>query len=98
MSLPVVLRPEARAEFDDAFDWYEQQRPGLGVDFVTQVQETFDRISATPERYAQIFHDIRRVVVRRFPYSIFYKVEAQQVVVLAVFHSRRNPRIWQERA
>jgi plasmid stabilization system protein ParE len=98
MSLPVVLRPEARAEFDDAFDWYEQQRPGLGVDFVTQVQEAFDRISAAPEQYAQIFHDIRRVVVRRFPYSIFYKVESQQVVVLAVFHSRRNPRIWQERA
>ena len=98
MSLPVVLRPEARAEFDDALDWYEQQRPGLGVDFVTQVQEVFDRIGATPERYAQIFQDIRRVVVRRFPYSIFYKVESQQVVVLAVFHSRRNPRIWQERA
>jgi plasmid stabilization system protein ParE len=98
MSLPVVLRPEARAEFDEAFDWYEQQRSGLGVDFTTQVQEVFDRISATPERYAQIFQDIRRVVVRRFPYSIFYKVESRQVVVLAVFHSRRNPRIWQERA
>jgi plasmid stabilization system protein ParE len=45
MSLPVVLRPEARAEFDDAFDWYEQQRPGLGVDLVAQVQEVLDRIS-----------------------------------------------------
>ena len=45
MSLPIVLRQEARAEFDDAFDWYEQRRPGLGVDFVGQVQEVFDRIS-----------------------------------------------------
>ena len=98
MSLPVVLRPEARDEFDEAFDWYEQQRSGLGVDFVAQVQEVFDRISATPERYAQIFQDIRRVVVQRFPYSIFYKIESQQVVVLAVFHSRRNPKIWQARA
>ena len=97
MSLPVVLRPEARAEFDEAFDWYEQQRPGVGVDFVTQVQEVFDRISPTPERYAQIFQDIRRVVVQRFPYSLFYKVEPQQVVVLAVFHSRRNPKIWRAR-
>jgi len=51
MSLPIVLRLEARAEFDEAFDWYEQQRPGLGVDFVTQVQEVLERISATPERY-----------------------------------------------
>ena len=58
MSLPVVLRPEARAEFDEAFDWYEQQRSGLGVDFVTQVQEVFDRISAThrsgTRRYSKI--------------------------------------------
>lgn len=98
MSRPVVLRPEARAEFDEAFDWYEQQRSGLGVDFVIQMQEVFDLSSATPERYAQIFQDIRRVVGRHFPYSIFYKVEPQQVVVLVVFHSRRNPKIWQARA
>lgn len=49
MSLPVVLRSEARAEFDEAFDWYEQQRAGLGVDFVAHVQVALDRISATPE-------------------------------------------------
>ena len=98
MSLPVVLRPEARVEFDEAFDWYEQRRLGLGVDFVAQVQEVFDRISTTPGLYAQIFHEVRRGVVRRFPYSVFYKVEPQQVVVLAVFHSNRDPKIWQARA
>ena len=98
MSLPVVLRPEARAEFDDAFDWYEQQRPGLGVDFVAHVQEVLDQIGATPGLYGQVFRDVRRVVVQRFPYSVFYKVEPQQVVVLAVFHSSRDPKIWQARA
>ena len=98
MSLPVVLRAEARAEFDDAFDWYEQQRPGLGVNFLAQVQEVLDRIGTKPELYAQIFHDVRRAVVQRFPYSVFYIVESQQVVVLAVFHSRRDPKIWQTRA
>lgn len=98
MSLPVVFRPEARAEFDESFDWYERQRSGLGVDFVTQVQEILDQISATPELYAQMFQDVRRAVVQHFPYSVFYKVEPQQVVILAVFHSRRNPKIWQARA
>ena len=98
MSLPLVLRPEARAEFDDAFDWYERQRPGLGVDFVTQVQDVLDRISTAPELYAQIFQDIRRAVVQRFPYSIFYKIEPRQIVVLALFHSKRDPKIWQARA
>jgi plasmid stabilization system protein ParE len=97
MNLPVVLRSEARAEFDEAFDWYEQQRPGLGVDFVMRVQEVLDRISAMPELYEQVFQDVRRGVVRRFPYSVFYKVETDQILVLAIFHSKRDPSIWQAR-
>jgi plasmid stabilization system protein ParE len=78
MSLPVVLRPEARAEFDEAFDWYERRRPGLGVDFVAQIQDVFDRISTTPELYAQICRDVRRGVVRCLPYSVFYKKHYRQ--------------------
>ena len=98
MSLPVVLRPEARAEFDEAVDWYEQQRAGLGADFVAQVQAVLDRISTAPDLYAQVFREVRRAVVRRFPYAILYKVEPQHVVVLAVFHGRRDPKLWQARA
>ncbi len=97
VNLPVVLRPAARAEFDEAFDWYEQQRPGLGVDFATQVQEVLDRIGATPLLYPQVFQEVRRVVVQRFPYSVFYKVEPQRMVVLAIFHSRRDPKTWRTR-
>jgi len=93
----VVLRPEARAEFDDAFDWYERQRPGLGVDFVAHVQAVFDEIAARPEMYAAVLQDARRATVRRFPYSVYYRIEPQRVVVLAVFHSRRDPKIRQER-
>lgn len=68
----VLLRREARADFDDAFDWYERQRPGLGVDFVTHVQAVFDEIGARPETYADVFPDVRRATVHRFPYSVFY--------------------------
>jgi plasmid stabilization system protein ParE len=67
MSLPVVLRPEARAEFDEAFDWYEERLAGLGVDFVNCVQEAFDRIGQTPELYAKVFQEVRRAPVHRFP-------------------------------
>lgn len=98
MSLPVVLRPEAQVEFDEAFDWYEQQRPGLGKDFAAYVQAVLDRIGATPQLYPQVFQEVRRVVMRRFPYSIFYKVEPQQVVALAIFHGWRDPKAWQTRA
>ena len=66
MSLPVVLRDEARAEFDDAFDWYDAQRAGLGAEFVAEVQKTFDRIASNPLPHRTVFADIRRVGVRRF--------------------------------
>ena len=97
MTLPIVLRPEARLDFDDAFDWYERQRTGLGVDFVVGVQGVLDQISVTPELYPQVLLDVRRAPVRRYPYSIFYRIEPGQVIVLAVLHGRRHPRAWQER-
>ena len=97
MSLPVVLRDEARAEFDEAFDYFEGQRPGLGVAFAERVQEVFDRIGANPLLHAIVFADIRKAVVAQFPYSVFYRAEATRVEVLAIFHSRRDPAIWQGR-
>lgn len=98
MNLPVVLRDEALAEFDEAFDHYEGLRAGLGVDFVTRVQRVFDRIAANPRMHAEVFADIRKAVVTRFPYSVFYRADAARVEVIAVFHQKRNPAIWQGRA
>jgi plasmid stabilization system protein ParE len=97
MSLPIRLLPEARAEFDAAADWYEQQRAGLGVDFVARVREVLDRIAANPQLHAAVYGDVRKGVVRRFPYVVLYKEEAGEVVVIAVFHTARDPSIWQSR-
>ena len=98
MNLPVVLRAEAQADFDEAFDWYERQRPGLGIDFAAEVQEVFDRISANPLLHATVFQDVRKALVKRFPYSVFYRAEPTQLLVIAVFHHKRDPSIWQGRA
>jgi toxin ParE1/3/4 len=98
MSLPVVLRRKARAEFDEAVDWYERQQAGLGFEFTDRVQAVFDRISTTPEMHAFVYRDVRKALVRQFPYSIFYRIRADQVVVLAVFHNKRDPNIWKSRA
>ena len=98
MSLAVVLRRKAQAEFDEALDWYERQRAGLGVEFVDRVHAVFDRISATPEMHAVVYRDVRKALVRQFPYSVFYRIRADRVVVLTVFHNKRNPNIWKSRA
>ena len=97
MSHPVRLLPEAKAEFDAAADWYEQQRAGLGVDFVTHVREVLNRISAHPQLHPMVYGDVRKAVVRKFPYVVFYREEAGEVVVIAVFHAARDPAIWQSR-
>lgn len=97
MSLPIVFRVEAQAEFDQALDWYEQQQAGLGNDFLNDVSDTLERVVLMPKSSAQLFEDVRRTVVRRFPYSILYCIEETQIVVIAVFHTKRNPKTWQER-
>ncbi len=98
MSFPLVVRRKARAEFDEAFDWYGRQRAGLGAQFAEKVQAVFDSISARPELHATVFRDVRKALVRPFPYSVIYRIRAGRVVVLAVFHNKRNPKSWQFRA
>jgi plasmid stabilization system protein ParE len=98
VSLPIALRAEAEAEFDEAFDWYETQSTGLGVAFAGEVQRVFDRLAVHPLMHAVVFADIRKAVVRRFPYCVFYRPHADRVEVIAVFHTRRDPSIWQGRA
>lgn len=97
MKLPILFRPEARAEFDSAADWYEQQRSGLGVEFVERVQQCLDHIQEMPLLFPVVFEDLRQTIVRRFPYSVVYRVETSQIVIVAVFHGRRDPTVWQSR-
>jgi plasmid stabilization system protein ParE len=97
MSLPVRLLPEAKDEFDAAADWYQQQRAGLGVDFVARVREVLQRIAANPRIHGTVYQDVRKAVVRRFSYVVLYREDPGEVVVIAVFHTSRDPSIWQSR-
>ena len=96
MSLPVVLSVEAQDEFDDAADWYEQQA-GLGSAFTIAVREVLARVAGLPLMHQVVFKDIRRAVVRKFPFNILYRVESDRITVVAVFNTSRDPSIWQSR-
>jgi plasmid stabilization system protein ParE len=97
MSLPLVIRPAAQAELDAAAAWYEGQQPGLGAALVAAVQQVFDTITTTPQRYPIVHADVRETVVPRFPYCVYYRERAGRVVVIAVFHTSRDPSVWQSR-
>ena len=98
MTLQVVFRSAARAEFDFAALRYDTQRAGLGAQFIAEIDAAVRLAATHPERFPRKHGDILRVPVHRFPYSVFYRVESERIVVLAVFHGRRDPRIWQARA
>jgi plasmid stabilization system protein ParE len=95
--IPLVIRPAAAADIDDAFLWYERQRAGLGEEFLAAVQATLDRITAHPTMYAVIHRDTRRALLERFPYGIFYRVYDDVIVAVACMHGRRDPRRWRAR-
>ena len=97
MTPRIVFRRVARSEFEDAAVWYEEQRVGLGEEFIIEIEQALANAAAAPQRYPVVFGDVRRTVARRFPYSVYFRVRSDVLVVLAVFHGRRNPVIWQRR-
>jgi len=92
MTLRIAFRRAAESEFADAAAWYDQQRAGLGIEFLYEIEQAVTKAAASPQRYPVVFGDIRR-----FPFAIYFRVRSDVLVVLAVFHGRRNPAIWQRR-
>ncbi len=97
MSLPVTLRPQVEAELLDAADWYDAQRVGLGEQLLICVEAAIARVARSPESCERVHGEVRRALVRRFPYCVYYKVEGEALLVLAVGHERRKPGYWAER-
>ena len=89
------LRYTGRAaeELDIAFSWYESQRRSLGFEFLDCVEAAIETILQMPGLYAEHHRHFRRALVRRFPFSIFYTIENDEIVVRAVFDNRQDPAI-----
>jgi plasmid stabilization system protein ParE len=92
----VVFRPEAEAEALQSQTWYEQRRSGLGAEFGEAMSDAVSRIVEQPTAYQAVRGSIRRAVLRRFPYAIYFRVDRDTIVILAV-HGRQHPGRWQVR-
>jgi plasmid stabilization system protein ParE len=93
----LVVLPSARRDMAEAFDWYEQQRAGLGDQFLHGVDACFDSIRKNPELYEVVHEGYRRALLRRFPYAVFYEPMPHEIVVYAVFHGAQDPEKWRRR-
>jgi plasmid stabilization system protein ParE len=92
-----IVRPAAAADIDDAFLWYEAQRPGLGREFLAAADALISTLAQHPLRYPIVRRNTRRALMRRFPYAMYFRVYDEVIVVVACMHGRRNPRRWQLR-
>ncbi|MDQ2730594.1 MAG: type II toxin-antitoxin system RelE/ParE family toxin, partial [Armatimonadota bacterium] len=77
--------------------WYERQKLRLGDDFLDAVEEVTAQICEMPEIGYAIYRNVRRILLRKFPYCVYYRVITDRVEVLAVQHTRRDPEAWMTR-
>jgi len=94
MTLPLVFRPRVAQDLAAAYGWYEDQRAGLGEELLRAVNASFDAIQEFSQTYSPVHGQVRRAMVSRFPYGIFYRVEKKRLVVLTILHAARDPRLW----
>jgi toxin ParE1/3/4 len=97
MSLPLILRPEATQDLQDARDWYEQQRAGLGATFALRAAAALDTVEQFPDLHGLVWQDVRAAPIRKHPYVIYYRVLTDRIEVFAILHARRDPSEWQGR-
>ncbi len=95
--MQVIQHPGATAELIEAAKVYEQKVPSLGGQFFDAIDEAVAVIAAAPERWRIIEDDVRRFLVPRFPYAIYYRVLPDHVRILAFKHHSRHPDSWRER-
>ena len=87
----------ARAELIEAQDWYEAEASGLGRRFREAIDALTERMSANPLQFPMLYKNVRRALLRRFPYSLFFVIEDDTLLVIACFHASRDPSHWQKR-
>jgi plasmid stabilization system protein ParE len=93
----LIVRPQAEGELVAARDWFERQRAGLGGEFVDEVHSTMSAVLTRPQSSPKVHGEMRRAMLHRFPYGVFFRVTTSEVVILGIVHGRRSPAQWRSR-
>ena len=95
--MPVRFLSPAEWEMVQAAGYYQSKVPVLGFEFLSEVQRVVKGIEAHPEAAPKVQGEIRRRILRRFPYAVLYQIDPEEIVILAVMHLRRHPDFWHGR-
>jgi plasmid stabilization system protein ParE len=91
------IRRLAKIEIDEAFDWYEIQRPGLGIEFLDDLNACLKRIQLNPLLYQKAHRSTHRALLDQFPYALLYRVTRSTIILLGCRHERQDPNDWMQR-
>lgn len=94
MAFRLKFSTRALREIGEARAWYEIQSAGLGEEFIAAMELQLKRLEQAPLLYVEVIPKVRRALLPRFPYGLFYIVQEDLVHVLAVLHDARNPGRW----
>jgi len=93
VSWRVIVRPKAEADMREAARWYEAHRPNLGGQFLDEASRVVRLLESSPERHPLYYRGFRRVLMRIFPYKVFYRIEGKEVIIVRVLHAKRDHRL-----
>jgi plasmid stabilization system protein ParE len=91
------LRKTAREEIEDAFEWYGRQSATAPIRFLLALDEALANIRERPESFPVVTGSLRRTLLRRFPYAVYFKIYQRTISVVGVIHGHRHPRTWLRR-
>jgi len=97
MIFKYILSPFAELDLDTIHDWYSLHNDTVFGKFDKAFGDGLKLIASSPYQYPIIHKNIRRAVLKKFPYSIFYRITDERVIVLSVIHHKRSPRVWKKR-
>ncbi len=99
MLYKVKIDQEAMLDLQEIIEWYNQQAQGLGARFLKQITSQINSLKKTPFVYANRYADVRCMIIKKFPFMVHYKIDSDQklIIIFAIFHTSRNPKIWEER-
>ena len=97
MKYTIIVKPLAELDMREAALWYEKEKANLGIEFLEAVEEKLKIIESNPQLFEVKYKEVHRAFLNRFPFAIHYKVEEQNIFILAVLHTSLNPKIWKTR-
>ena len=92
MNSSIRITEEAREDIDEAVEWYDEQKSGLGDLFLQRLNESFSAIQQNPASFKRVYRQLRQSALKKFPYVVLYKVENNIILIYCVFHTSKDPK------